>query len=209
MTLGILVLLCRQLPDFFVRSLLWLRSWGRYRLRVVGGNNMPVSGPVILATNCTHVESCLQVLSITDRFTRFVLLDNHEERPGPFLRLMARLTSLAVLRADKSGDDWHQALDRAVAVLDEDEVVGLPATGGSAVHEVDDLLQGLEKRHRAVIVPVYCGKRSASNGELQRVKVIIGKPLPPETPAELVRKEIEQLSRGAEAQDSRATVPAR
>ncbi|HMF13781.1 MAG TPA: hypothetical protein VKE94_15790, partial [Gemmataceae bacterium] len=205
MTLGILVVLCRQLPDFFVRSFLWLRSWGRYRLRVVGGNNMPTSGPVILATNCTHVESCLQVLSVTDRFTRFVLLDNHEERPGPFLRLMARLTSLAVLRAGNSSNEWRAALDRAVAVLDEDEVVGLPATRGGAVHEVDDLLQGLERRHRAVIVPVYCRQREMTDGELQRVKVVIGNPLPPDTPAELVRKEIAALAQG-EAMDGGSSI---
>src|SRR5258708_36139895 len=98
MAMGTLVLLCRQLPDFFVRSFLWLRSWGRYRLRVIGGNNMPSSGPVILATNCTQIESCLQVLSVTDRFTRFLLLENHEERPGLFLRLIAKSASPAVLR---------------------------------------------------------------------------------------------------------------
>ena len=31
MTAGMLLLLCRQLPDFFVRALLWLRSHGRHR----------------------------------------------------------------------------------------------------------------------------------------------------------------------------------
>src|SRR5262249_31932053 len=103
MTMGILVVLCRQLPDFFVRSLLWLRSWGRYRLRVVGGNNTPTGGAVIRATNCTRIESCLKVLSVTDRFTRFVLLENHgEERPGTLVRLMARNTSLAILHPGRT-----------------------------------------------------------------------------------------------------------
>jgi MFS family permease len=208
MTMGILVLLCRQLPDFFVRSLLWLRAWGRYRLRVVGGNNMPTSGPVILATNCTRIESCLQVLSVTDRFTRFVLLENHaEEKPGLLLRLMARNTSLAILRPGQiSPDEWQRAMSRAVEILDEDEVVGLPATGGGAIPEVDDFLRGLEKRHRAVIVPIYCGQRAMSDGELQRVKVVIGQPLPPETPAELVRREIEQLAKGGDEKDGTSLV---
>jgi MFS family permease len=202
MTMGILVLLCRQLPDFFVRSLLWLRSWGRYRLRVVGGNNMPSSGPVILATNCTNIESCLQVLSVTDRFTRFLLLENHEERPGPFLRLMAKSASLAVLRPGIGNGEWKTALERAVKILDDEEVVGLPATDGAAVPEMDEFLRGLENRHRAVIVPVFCGMREMTNGELQRVKVVIGKPLPPETPADLVRREIEQLAGGSDGDSS-------
>jgi MFS family permease len=196
MTMGILILLCRQLPDFFVRSFLWLRSWGRYRLRVVGVGNMPSSGPVILATNCTRIESCLQVLSITDRLTRFVLLEeNGGRRPGPLLRLIARNTSLALLRPGvTSAREWNSALDRAVAILDEEEVVGLPATGGGAVPEVDDFLQLLEKRHRAVIVPVYYSGRQSIDGDVPRVKVVIGQPLPPETPAELVRREIEKLA---------------
>jgi hypothetical protein len=97
-------------------------------------------------------------------------------------------------------------MDRAVQVLDEDEVVGLPATGGGAIPEVDDFLRGLEKRHRAVIVPIYCGQRAMSDGELQRVKVVIGQPLPPETPAELVRREIEQLARGGDEKDGTSLV---
>ncbi len=202
MTMGILVLLCRQLPDFFVRSLLWLRSWGRYKLRVIGGNNMPSDGPVILATNCTRIENCLQVLSVTDRFTRFLLLEHHpEERSNLFLRLMAKNTSLAILHPSQAASAaWQQALDRAVAVLDEEEVVGLPATNGAAA-EVDDFLRCLEKRHRAVIVPVYCASREAGNGAARRIKVIIGHPLPPETPADLVRKEIDRLADSLEEKD--------
>src|SRR5262249_33313459 len=151
-------------------------------------------------TNCTRIENCLQVLSVTDRFTRFVLVEDGEKvQSGPFLRLMAKLTSLAILKPGQTPPDaWRDAIDRAVEVLDEEEVVGLPATGAGAVPVIDDLLGGLEKRHRAVIVPVYCGQREMSDGELQRVKVIIGQPLPPETPAMLVRREIEQLAAGAD-----------
>jgi hypothetical protein len=110
---------------------------------------------------------------------------------------MAKITSLAILQPGRTPPEaWREAIDRAVKVLDEEEVVGLPATGAGAVPEIDDLLLGLEKRHRAVIVPVFCGQREMSDGELQRVKVIIGKPLPPETPAELVRREIADLVQG-------------
>jgi MFS family permease len=206
MTMGILVVLCRQLPDFFIRSFLWLRSWGRYRLRVVGGNNMPSNGPVILATNCTRIESCLQVLSVTDRFTRFLLLENHEERPGRLMRLMAKAASLAVLRPGTADGEWKAALERAVKILDEQEVVGLPATDGGSLPEMDEFLRGLENRHRALIVPVFCGKRDMTDGELQRVKVVIGKPLPPETPADVVRREIEELAKGSAGDGSNYSI---
>src|SRR5260370_36279360 len=100
MTLAILYLLCRQLPDFFVRALLWLRSHGRYRLKVIGLHNLPSDGPVILATNCDRFDTCMQVVTATDRFTRFILLESDADvPPTPLLRYLARRTGLVVLRA--------------------------------------------------------------------------------------------------------------
>jgi MFS family permease len=195
MTLGILVVLCRQLPDFFVRSLLWLRAWGRYRLRVVGTNNLPSSGPVILSTNCTDMESCLRVISATDRFTRFLMLEQPADgQAAALLRYSARRTSLAVLRSGaSSAKSWEQALDSAVRVLEMGEVVGLPAANGSP-QELDDFLHSLQKQRRTVILPVYCGSRLAAGARFERVKVVIGEPLPPETPPELIRQEIQRLA---------------
>src|SRR5262249_48253785 len=34
-------ILGQQLPDFFVRALLWVRSLSRYRLQVIGAHNLP------------------------------------------------------------------------------------------------------------------------------------------------------------------------
>src|SRR5262249_47696597 len=83
MTLAILILLCRQLPDFFVRALLWLRSHGRYHLKVIGVNNLPSEGPVILATNCDRFDDCMQVLAATDRYARFILVENPADEKPP------------------------------------------------------------------------------------------------------------------------------
>ena len=89
-----------KLPDFFVRALLWLRSHGRYRLKVVGLHNLPSDGPVILATNCDRFDSCMQVVTATDRFTRFILLeDDGDEHPPWLLRYLARRTGLMALRS--------------------------------------------------------------------------------------------------------------
>src|SRR5262249_56518252 len=81
LTAATLYLLCRQLPDFFVRSLLWLRSHGRYRLKVIGLNNLPSEGPVILATNCDRFETCMQVVTAPDPFTRFFFFQSHPAVP--------------------------------------------------------------------------------------------------------------------------------
>src|SRR5262249_22718861 len=98
MTLGILILLCRQLPDFFVRALFWLRSQGRYRLKVVGMHNLPTGGPAIRPTTCDRRESGLQVVSATDRFTRFVLLESQADgKPSGLLGYLARRSGMVVL----------------------------------------------------------------------------------------------------------------
>jgi MFS family permease len=190
MTLAILLLLCRQMPDFFVRSLVWVRSLGGVRLRVVGLNNLPAEGPVILATNCDQPEGCLKVLAATDRFTRFILVENgHEDRLPPLLGYLARRTSLAHLRPGGiTPEVLERTLASAVRALGRGEMVGLPANGNGAPFPVDQFLHDLLARMRVTVLPVWCG---AAVGKA--VHVVIGRPLPPETPAALIRREIHAL----------------
>ena len=76
MTVAILFLLCRKLPGFFVRSLFWYQSLGQFRLKAVGMQHLPTEGPVILATNSADLQSCLQLVSATDRTTKVVLVED-------------------------------------------------------------------------------------------------------------------------------------
>jgi MFS family permease len=137
MTSGILLLLCRQLPDFFVRALLWLRSHGRYHLKVIGVNNLPSEGPVILATNCDRFDDCMQVLAATDRYARFILVENPaDEKPPPLLRFLAKQTGLVVLPAR---DDFPAAWDMALAItqreLGRGNMVGITVDGSPSEHQ--------------------------------------------------------------------------
>jgi MFS family permease len=131
MTLGILLLLCRQLPDFFVRALLWLRSHGRYHLKVIGVNNLPTEGPVILATNCDRFDDCMQVLAATDRYARFILVENPaDDKPPPLLRFLARQTGLVVLPArEKLPGAWDMALAVTLKELGRGNMVGITVDG--------------------------------------------------------------------------------
>ena len=102
MTVGILFLLLRKLPDFFVRMLFWMRSLFRYRIRAIGMQNLPTEGPVILATNCKDMIGCLELISATDRSTKVILIDDGgAPQGGPLLRLLARRTSLIVVRLEQ------------------------------------------------------------------------------------------------------------
>jgi MFS family permease len=201
MTLGILILLCRQLPDFFVRALLWLRSHGRYRLKVAGINNLPSDGPVILATNCDHFDTCMQVVTATDRFTRFILLEHdHEERPPWFLRYLARRTGLMALsQRTATREAWDKALAKGARTLGEGNLLGITADGAGPEVEMVKLLGELRALTPAPVLPVYCGALSPSvsvNGhvsKVRRMQVVIGHPLRPEATAEDIRRAIHVL----------------
>jgi MFS family permease len=200
MTALMLVLLCQQLPDFLTRALLFLRSLTRYHVRVVGPNHLPSDGPVILATNCESPEGCMQVLTATDRFTRFILVEHSPEVRLPWLlRYLTNSTHLATLRPGRVSDAvLDKTLNEAVDVLRRGEMIGLPANGnGSAVaFDVDRFLGRLSGRiSEAQVVPVWCGPDNAAAGKHRRpwVRVVFGKPVPADTPAHEIRRLVHDL----------------
>jgi MFS family permease len=206
MTLGILLLLCRQLPDFFVRALLWLRSHGRYRLKVIGLNNLPSDGPAILATNCDRFESCMQVLAATDRYTRFVLFESAaDEEPRPLLRYLARRTGLVVLHPGNiSQAQWEKALTSATRSLDCGNLLGITIDSEEAASEAARFLDDLRRERSASILPIYCEPIERPRSQFKpagatehfgvhRVRVVIGHLLRPEVPAEDLRHNIQGL----------------
>jgi MFS family permease len=188
MTLAILLLLCRQLPDFFVRALLWLRSHGRYRLKVVGVQNLPSNGPVILATNCDRFETCMQVVTATDRFTRFVLLEGDpDERPPFLLRYLARRTGLIPLEPKQFKTPiWEKAILSATRSLRDGQIIALTAEGNVPTRDTSRFLQQLRAANQAVLLPVYCGalpspsRHDGKPSMVRRMQVVIGHPLPPD-----------------------------
>jgi MFS family permease/1-acyl-sn-glycerol-3-phosphate acyltransferase len=216
MTFGILFLLCRLLPDFFVRSLLWLRAQGRSRLKVIGLQNLPIEGPVLLATNCDRFKDCMQVVTAMDRFTRFILLEDPADRePTPLLRYLARRTGLVVLRPETAPpEEWDKALARAVRALGEDKLVGVTADGAVARSQEEEFLDKLRARARVPVLPVYCGTLAAepeANGRLftlKRVRVVIGPPVPPAATTAEIRAAIHDLGEWVHQTEQGGSVPA-
>jgi MFS family permease len=71
LTLFTLLLLWRQMPDLFLRTLIWIRTQRCYRLEIEGLSHLPDNGPVLVVTNARSHEACQHVLSATDRTTCF------------------------------------------------------------------------------------------------------------------------------------------
>lgn len=181
LTLGVLIILCRRLPDFFVRSLLWIRSYSQGRARVVGLNNLPSEGPVILATNCDRFETCMNVIAATDRFTRFVLFESADDpQPRPLLRYLARRTGLIALRpGSMTPQERARALGRAVRSLREGSLLGVTAAGEN-VYEAESFLRDLRAEEPVTVLPVYCGAVGSVDETAtsrRRLRVVIGHPV--------------------------------
>ena len=201
MTLAILLLLCRQLPDFIVRSVLWLRTHGRYRLKVIGLNNLPSNGPVILATNCVRFQDCMLVLAATDRYTRFVLVETDEDdEPRPLLRYLARQTGMIVLRGGAiDSQAWDNTRQIAGQTLLSGDVLGLTVENPGLSHETARLFQALAGQNGAILLLVFCGSPAKKNEPAahsrggKSIRVVIGRPMAPTSSVDDVRQAIKIL----------------
>lgn len=200
MTVGMLVLLCRQLPDFFVRAILWLNSQGRFHLHVDGLEHLPSSGPVILATNCDHFEKCIHVLAGTDRFTRFFLIERRPDEQSPMLRYLTKLTGLIVLQPGVTPEEeWRKALSEAQLTLKTENVVAVTIESEDSRVEAERFFNELPGKEKAAILPVYCKTVLAAPGAdgkpktIHRARVAIGAPLASDTTPTEIRKALEGL----------------
>jgi len=213
MTMGILALLLRKLPDFFLRMLFWIRSLGRYHLKGVGMHNLPTQGPVILATNCTHLVNGLQVLSVADRYTAFVLLEDSAQREyAPILRRVAnRCGFLEFVAGATKAEDWHRARTLAEHALSHGHLVAV-TLGGFASAEMERMIADLREQKAAALVPVFCGSVSppSANGQphsIQYVRVVFGEPIPKTASFDEVRNTIRHLGDWVTQTEQKGEIP--
>src|SRR5262249_36697695 len=174
MTLGILLLLCRKLPDFFVRSVFWFKTLGKFRLKAVGMHHLPTEGPVILVTNCKDMQSCLQLVSATDRTTKVVLVDDRAAMvDGILLRNLAERANFILVRPD---DDVQTVWQEALTTLQNGHLLAISLVHEEHAADIAALLQKLRQQTSAPVLPVYCGSLDdgAAAPVTPRVRVVFG-----------------------------------
>jgi MFS family permease len=214
-TLLIVYLLCRQRPDFLLRTISWFRLPGRRHLHTVGLANVPGEGHVILATNCHETDAWIYVMSAIDRRTCYL---RPEPSAGRILApsaarlesLARRLGLLVALPEAATEPDWNRmvgaGVDTLVAgylvamTLDRPEPQGTftgPISdnpGGSA----EDLYADLQARVPSTVLPVYCDPNWPGSPDhphaCARALVLIGKPLPPDATVTEIRAAIRALA---------------
>jgi len=198
-TTAVLVLLCWQRPDFLLRALSWLRLPARRHLREVNADNLPANGALIVATNCERLEQWMHVVSVIDRFTRFVP-NPRATGDDPLLVNVSRKLGISLEGvAEKTSDRWEQILSRSSATLGEGNLVAIHVAGGRLAEEGAALFRQLQAAAPANILPVYCGEYPAQEPGAApipgRVSVVIGQQLPATTSVEEVRSALAKLGR--------------
>jgi MFS family permease len=195
MTLAILVMLCRKLPDFFVRTLFWLRSLGRYQIRAVGMQHLATQGPVILATNTDTFDGSLQLIAATDRSTLVLLLEDGPPATNGLLRWLARRTSLFEMRLGQlSSEVLETARQLALQTLQGGHLLAISVDSGEHARDIEALLAVLQRQSAAPIVPFFVGPLDPTDTALpKRVRVVFGEPLSAQASLFEVRKAIGDL----------------
>ena len=171
MTLLTLFLLWLQLPSLFYRTLLWLRWRGRAKLEVFGMTNFPDRGPALLVVGNANRETCLQVLSATDRTTHFLF---PEDEPSANL-------------LEKAVRDLRKGLGIGLSLPES------PLTSTDPISPAEIFFVELTRKFACSIVPVFTETRELPHRPVPRVYIVVGEPLLPGASADAVREAIRNL----------------
>lgn len=194
MTLSILALLHRKLPDLFVRTLFWYRGLGKFQVRASGMQHLPTKGPIVLATNCDRLDRALQMVSATDRTTTFVLLETPDSAAeGGLVRKLATANGMIALPAG-TAPAWADVLPRATKALAGGNLLAVTVDPRTPAEGLDGFLADVRKDTPAPIVPVYCGPLDAAAAK-PKIQVTFGEALPPDARAEDIRRRLEDMER--------------
>jgi acyl-[acyl-carrier-protein]-phospholipid O-acyltransferase/long-chain-fatty-acid--[acyl-carrier-protein] ligase len=197
------VALTRLLPDFYLRTAIWLRAWGHNTLRTIGIEHMPTDGPVILLTNCNVFPAVLDLIAAVDRFPHVVLVEQGQVERS-WLRKLAARSELIFVPAVPGAARWSRALQSGVRMLQNGEMVALTVNQPECATDIARLIDAWRATvPEAVVLPV-CSTVAVSHAGQARVascpypRVIFGAPLPAQTPLVSAVTAIEQLALTAE-----------
>jgi acyl-[acyl-carrier-protein]-phospholipid O-acyltransferase/long-chain-fatty-acid--[acyl-carrier-protein] ligase len=209
MTAGLAVAAFIILPDFVVRFLILVLTRIIYRIRVVGNEHMPVTGPALLA--CNHVTwSDALILSATQqRRIRFIM--ERSIYRNRWLHPLFRLMRVIPISATDPPHELEASIQMARQALDDGFLVcvfpeqRLTRNGNLLRFKpgIERILKGTDHP----IIPVYIGGGWGSvlshyYGRLMariparrcHITVVIGSPLPAGTSSYVIRQTVSELA---------------
>jgi 1-acyl-sn-glycerol-3-phosphate acyltransferase len=211
MNLAVAIYIYYLVPEFALRFMSWMLVRVMYRLRVSGEENIPKTGPVILACNHVSFIDWLIVAGVSKRPPRFVMDHTFLGLPlvGPLFR-QAKVIPIAT--AKESPQLLERAFEQIDKTLREGDVLGIFPEGRiTRDGNLSVFRPGIEKavnKTPATVVPMalvgFWGSFfSFKDGRAlmkrpkrfwSRVELRIGKPIPAHmVKAEFVQAQVEKL----------------
>lgn len=196
----------RELPHSLTRTIARAILKGRFRLEVLGFENLPSSGAVLLLGNHTSWVDWALVQVACPRQVRFVL--QRDVANNWFMKLFFRLTGTAAISTQGEG-----SRERVTELLQQGRVVCMfPERGisgnGQLGEFLDDFESAVKSVDKGVIIPFYLrglwgtrfsrsdeGLRDSRAPSLRRDLIVaFGKPLPLDMRAGYVKQKVFDLS---------------
>jgi hypothetical protein len=203
MTFLAMLYLTRCLPDFFLRTVIWIRAKGHNPLRTVGIEHMPTNGPVLLLANADVYPAALDLVAAVDRFPHMMFV----EPPGfkrTWLLWCARHMGWISIPPNSSAPEWSRARQTGTETLRKGGMVALTVNQPSCAAEISRLIDAWRLAvPSAVVLPVDCTSGTAATRRSPAAKgpyprVIIGSGLPPQTSLDGILAAIDLLPAASE-----------
>ncbi|MEW6602428.1 MAG: MFS transporter, partial [Nitrospirota bacterium] len=198
------------LPDFLVRFLTLICVKVFYRIRVIGLNNIPVSGPALLVPNHVSWVDALLLSATQQRRIRFLMERSiYETR---YLKQLLKLMGVIPISSDDPPKEILRSIKAAREAIAAGYMVCIFAEGAVTRNGmIQSFREGLErivKGTEAPVIPVYLGGLwgsifSYAHGKLVSrwpvrlpypVTIIFGRPLSSGCAVNEVRQAVEELS---------------
>lgn len=210
LTLVLLVMTLRVLPDFLVRFVAVALTRTIYRIRCLGVEHVPVEGGALLVANHVSYLDAMQILACQQRRIRFLMHRSIYETSR--MRPLFRLMGVIPIAMEDPPRKIVEALKAARAALDDGWMVCIFAEGSLTQN---GLMRGFRPGFERIvrgsahpIVPVYIGGTWGSvfshfhrgfhaNVPLHipyPVTVIFGRPMSSASTAWEVRQAVQELS---------------
>lgn len=182
-TLGILSLIgiftvYYFLPDALWRLVLYVLTNTVYRLRIVGGENVPMKGPALLVANHLSLADGFLVGGALPRLVQFLIWRPYDEAPG--LRWLAKALKCIPISEKDPPEEILRSLLAARKVLEDGGLVCLFAEG--QVSRTGNLLEfkrGFEvivKGMEVPVIPVNLDRVWGSLFSFEHGKVVFKRP---------------------------------
>jgi acyl-[acyl-carrier-protein]-phospholipid O-acyltransferase/long-chain-fatty-acid--[acyl-carrier-protein] ligase len=209
-TLVLTVISFWVLPDFLLRFIALMTMRIFYRIRIIGGENLPVEGPALLIPNHVTWVDALLLTATNQRRIRFVM--ERSIYNTPFLRYLFRLMGVIPVASNDGRKELVEFIRRARQALDDGYMVCIFAEGAltrnGMLREFRGGFERIVRDSGYPVIPVYIGGAwgsilSYAHGRLlsrppalrpYRVSVLFGKPMPATSTAFQVRQAVMELS---------------